>query len=184
MLMHGMVPIKSSARCWKNNDACWYAIYLSATCKCWEISVCVCVYSICMFRLFSCTCDSISHSKIVSPNHFLPTYKNRSLDAGCVQWSSRWTLIRQFNFYLFSFNWIALINVSSAFIDENEKKESEALILFLPLTLPSHRSFFAFKLEVCLPFFCLLLFASSSKQSWHWRGQKIEWDQYKSTTSL
>lgn len=135
MLMHGMVPIKSSARCWKNNDACWYAIYLSATCKCWEISVCVCVYSICMFRLFSCTCDSISHSKIVSPNHFLPTYKNRSLDAGCVQWSSRWTLIRQFNFYLFSFNWIALINVSSAFIDENEKKESEALILFLPLTL-------------------------------------------------
>lgn len=44
MLMHGMVPIKSSARCWKNNDACWYAIYLSATCKCWEISVCVCVH--------------------------------------------------------------------------------------------------------------------------------------------
>lgn len=38
----------------QNNDACWYAIYLSATCKCWSSVVC------CM-----CKCTRIFNSKIV-----------------------------------------------------------------------------------------------------------------------
>lgn len=127
------MPTRKSAMCYvlctacsmKNIDACWYAIYLSATCKCCCARVCasrlVLFSCSCTMHMYSvlCTCESIRF-RIQTSYHkrFSQNTKNESTRANPADVSVIWlrTLIQRVNIYLFQFNWIALINVSSAFI--------------------------------------------------------------------